>query len=152
MNSNYMKMKMKTEMKMKKRSSSSSSSSSSSCSCYDCFNCFNTFISLIKSLDMDKIYDLGDGVVKELICTEGRIKSTFETLINEALMKEEFELDDEREEVEEILDYLFELGILKKKHINKALDDIESIKKFDKHSDVNNIKRYFTCKNKYVKK
>lgn len=148
MNSNFMmlKPKMKTEMKMKKRSSSSS------CSCYDCFSCFNTFISWIKSLDMDKIYELGDGVVKELICTEGRVESTFETLINEALMKEEFHLDDERKEVEEILDYLFELGILKKKHIKKALDDIESIKQFDKHSAVNNINRYFTDKKKYVKK
>jgi len=67
-------------------------------------------------------------------------------------MKEEFHLDDERKEVEEILDYLFELGILKKKHIKKALDDIESIKQFDKHSAVNNINIYFTDKNKYVKK
>jgi len=98
---------------------------------------------------MDSIYALGNDVVKELVCcSEERVKTTFETLVKEALIYEEFRLDDERKEVEEILDYLFELGILKKKHIKKALNDILSIEQFDKDCAVKNIKRYFIYKNK----
>lgn len=121
------------------------------CTCYDCFGCFNNIIGSIGRFELGVIYELKDDVVKELICTEGRIKTTLETIVNEYMVKEEFGLDDERCELEDLLDYLFEIGVLRKKHIGQALDDIASIKVFDKYKMVKNITRYFTNKNKYIR-